>query len=200
MTIKPKKVNSSRSEAAKHRSRSAAAKKAAATRARNRAASEAAGLDETQVQVSDRQESAEARAPGRVNTEGRGRRRRIPLGTPELKLVADVGPGYVGRWINDMGGRIARAQEGGWEFALDHAIDAEDKRRSRVVGTQDNGNPMTAYLMMIREEFYDEDQALKQVPLDEMDAAMRRGVPQGAEDRDQSGFYVPDEGINISRD
>ena len=138
------------------------------------------------------------RAIDRERVSAGERHRRVPLGIPELKMTARIRSGYIGRWINDAGGRIARAQQGGWEFALDHDSEEEDKRRSMVVGTQRDGQPLLAYLMEIREEFYDEDQALKQKPLDEMEAAMRRGTPhEAATGADRERFYVPDEGISI---
>ncbi|MGB1214604.1 MAG: hypothetical protein ACPG4X_14665 [Pikeienuella sp.] len=137
------------------------------------------------------------RGPRENKRQETGRRQRVPMGTPQAKLSATVEEGYVGRWINDQGGRIIKAREAGYEFAEDQTANGEDKRRKAQVGTLPDGSPMFAYLMKIRREFYDEDQAFKQKVNDEVDATIKEGVPQGAEEQDRAGFYVPDEGITM---
>jgi len=54
--------------------------------------------------------------------------------------------------------------------------------------------------MEIPLELYNEDQKAKQKPLDEFDDALRRGNIRGADERDNSAFYVPEEGISVRND
>jgi len=130
-----------------------------------------------------------------VDREETGRKKRVPLGVQQPKMVAETRPGYVRYWFNDKGNRLASAQAAGYDYVKEHG----DQKRSMTVGTHEDGRPMTAYLMEIPQEFYDEDQALKQVPLDEFEAAINGGVPQGAEAGDQGRFYSESEGSVLSR-
>jgi len=126
-----------------------------------------------------------------------GRRKRASLGAPRLKLQAEKRDGYVRRFINDIPGRLILAQESGWEFVNEPHSPDEDSRTKRYVGTHEGGAPMYAYLMEIRQEFYDEDQAEKMAKLDEFDAALRRGNPTGVDDGEKRNFYTPSEGVSL---
>lgn len=142
----------------------------------------------------DSTQTADPRDRRETTREETGRSRRIPLGTPQAKLKADIRPGYVGRWINDDGDRLDRAVNAGYEFAEDQNIKGRDKRQKRRVGVKEGGEPLFAYLMEIRKEFYDEDEAARMGALKEMDAAMLAGVPAGADaQRDRVGFYQPNQ-------
>ena len=116
---------------------------------------------------------------------GEGRKERVPLGGFRQKLaVHRVPPGYVARWINDSAGRIQQALAGGYEFCEDETVKAEqagknvesDARISRVV---DQTTGQKAYLMMIREEMYAEDQRAKKAVDDATEAALRRNAKEG---------------------
>ena len=132
--------------------------------------------------------SPEAQAPRSEDRAETGRTKRVPMGTPTLKMEAVIRPGFVGHWFNDQNGRLQLAQGAGYEFAEDQSQPGRDKKRKMQVGSQD-GKPTFAYLMEIRQEFYDEDQALKMAPLDEMDAQMRRGQPHGVAEGERGTFY-----------
>ena len=131
--------------------------------------------------------------PGRkarkATREETGRSARVPLGTSQPKLSAEKRPGFVGRWVNDAGGRIDAAKAAGYQ--------PDDKGRKVQVGTHADGKTLWAFLMWQKEEFYKEDQAAKQVVVDEVDAAMMRGKPSGADGKEEHGYYVPDEGISV---
>ena len=142
--------------------------------------------------------------------ESNPRAERIPVGVPRLKLNADSRAGYVRRWVNDNGVRLEDFRKGGYEFVTDPtrvgdagasditSRDGIDSRVSRVVGQRDDGGPLRAYLMEIRQDWYDEDQLAKQKNIDEQEAQMERGEDGqgGAPGRD--GRYVPREGISIN--
>lgn len=127
------------------------------------------------------------------------RRRRGPLGMPQTKLAYPPIEGFATRWINDSPGRLAFAQDHGWEFVTeDH--DGRDTRVGRRVGVNEDGSPMMAFLMKLRREFFEEDKAAKQVPLDEFDAQLRAGTAGTNEVADRSQYYTPREGTSISTD
>ncbi len=137
----------------------------------------------------------EDRPTGREET---GRRQRIPLGSAKLKLAHEDRPGYHRHWMNDRSNRIHDAERAGYTF-VEALNDGRKEKVSRRVGSHEDGSPMSAYLMEIRQEFYDEDQAAKQVRVDAIDAAiLNGGAPSDAEAQDRSAFYTPAEGSWIS--
>lgn len=129
--------------------------------------------------------------------------RRTPLGQFRSKLSIDgynIPDSKVARWVNDVPGRVQNALEGGYQLVRDpqREVDVgDDPLRTRkvdsaiavTVGERD-GKPLTAYLMVIDKDLYDEDQRDKQKPLNEMDDAIRRGAVEPGE-----GQYIPKEGI-----
>lgn len=157
-----------------------------------------------------REEMTEDRAPRRGRKPGReegGRNRRVPLGTPESKLTvpqAQDDKEHEYRWINDKPGRLMRAQAAGYEFVEDPTMQVgtgstngnsgADSRVSRLVGKDERGHPLYAYLMKIKREYYDEDQAAKQKAIDEVENTIKRGRfnEKAGDER-----YVPKEGIRI---
>ena len=132
--------------------------------------------------------SRERHDPRAESVRERQRPDRVPLGVPHFKLTlvdyADQLEGYVPRWINDDGGRIQHAMKGGYEpIYQDHIKvgDGEDLNTdmgswvSQIVGKKENGEPLRAYAMKIRKEWYDEDQKAKQAPIDAIDEAIKGG-------------------------
>lgn len=119
-----------------------------------------------------------------------GRRTRVPLGMKQASLSASVRPGYQRRWVNDVAGRLQQAIEGGYEHvAQDPTAKSQDLgvKTSRVVGSKEDGQAMSAYLMEIPVEWYEEDQRTKQKPVDDFEVAMKG----------KSGFdgaYIPRSG------
>ena len=135
-----------------------------------------------------------------------GRRSRTPLGRGRQKLSVPKIDGYVLRWINDDGARLTQAQEADYQFVAQNEVghvgeSVEDgntdqgNRVSKVVGKTESGHPMRAYLMKIKREFYEEDQAEKQAQVDETDRAIREGSLEAKPDDKR---YIPKEGIHIS--
>ncbi len=140
------------------------------------------------------------------NRDGEGRKNRVPLGVPRNKMSAKAPTGYVGRWMNDEGNRLADAKEGGWEFSLVKSKTGEGAEStdtdlgqytSMLVGTKEGGGPLRAYWMIIHKEWYEQDQAEKMKPVDEIEKAIKGGKfdPSGAS---REGQYVPKSGIKIN--
>lgn len=142
-----------------------------------------------------------SRAPRETTREESGRNTRVPLGVARSKLTVAGRPGYVRRWINDAEGRLQNAQDGGYQFVMndnvaqigDADVDNENRdlgaRVSRVVN-QSNGQ--RAYLMEIKADFYQEDQAAKIAKVEETDKRIRKGKLEEVD-----GGYVPDQGRGI---
>ena len=145
--------------------------------------------------------------PPRVRTESsepkrepQGRAERIPLGVQQDKLKASQRQGYVRRWINDNGSRVANAKAGGWEFVReDSQASSTDMGQgiSRIVGTKEGGQPLNAFLMEIRKDWYDADQQEKQKAISATDDLIRRGELNGKAGDD--GRYVPRDRIKFTR-
>jgi hypothetical protein len=103
--------------------------------------------------------------------------------------------GYVYRWFNNTPGRLEQAGKAGYEFVDDAtAGDAGESNTdlgSRTSAVVDRVEGTRAYLMRIRQDWYDEDQAQKQLANDAIDDAIRGG--KVAESDNQ---YIPKSGIN----
>ena len=126
-------------------------------------------------------------------------RERFHFGVPQSKLgVMNPDKNYHYHWINDTPGRIDMAQAGGYQFVpkgevtLLPGVVSKDSdlgdRVSAVVGRNEDGTPLRAYLMKIRLEWYEESQALLQAKSDATDKAIRAGRTSGQED---GNFYIP---------
>ena len=138
---------------------------------------------------------APSRGPRETERQEAPRRRRQPLGGMQQKLNYPGREGYVRRWFNNTGGRIRNAEDAGYT-AVKENRDGRDVEVSQRVGTNEDGSPMMAHLMEIRQEFYDEDQAIKLRVVDEIDAAIKGGEPR-AQDAEHERYYTPSEGITV---
>lgn len=111
---------------------------------------------------------------------------RKPFGAQTQKLTYPPRPGFHRHWFNDVPGRIARALEAGYK----HVQDREGKNVARIVGVAQTGGGQNAYLMEIPEQWWRQDQALKDKARDELDAKIRRGIIAGSAPG-QDGAYLP---------
>jgi len=120
------------------------------------------------------------RSAGEQQKVERSTRNRTPFGVPTSKLgIATPIEGYHLHWVNDSAGRLMQAQNGGYEFVLaaDVGIEATDGDRvKRLVGRDEDGSALYAYLMKIRQEWYEEDQNMIQSQVDAFDAAIAGGT------------------------
>ena len=93
--------------------------------------------------------AAEAPAPTR-------RRKRADVNGQHLKLAAPEREGFHRRWVNDKPGRVAMFEELAYSHVRDTSIksDGTDDRIRRLVGTQEGGAPLYAYLMETPNEEY----------------------------------------------
>ena len=91
---------------------------------------------------------------------------------------------FVYRFVNDTGSRVANFQAAGYELVTSDDLTVGDNRVSdasdlgsakRVV----SNDGTTSYLMKIKREWYDEDQATKAAALAEQEAAMKQEATNG---------------------
>lgn len=129
-----------------------------------------------------------------------GRKTRVPLGVARSKLSVPERPGYKRRWVNDTEGRLAQATQGGYEYATDQSLqigspDVDNENRdlgARISRVVDKSTGQKAYLMEIKEEFYEEDQAAKRRAVKAKDDLIKNGKLD-----DDAERYVPDKGKGI---
>lgn len=141
--------------------------------------------------------------------DGATRRKRGVFNGTQAKLKIDgTIPGYHLHIMNDDRNRLAEAQDNGYEFVSPKEIegvsenvtsrngDIGDSRVRFLVGTQETGQPLYGYLMKIRQEWFDEDQADLQRRNDQIDASIRAGNVTGI--ATNPAFYTPKDGIKLS--
>jgi hypothetical protein len=136
-------------------------------------------------------------AEAQVKETPKPRNKRKPLGVRRSKLaVPHEISGYHLRYINDEPGRIMQAMDGDYAFVEPQEVGLPENKDNRVrvlVGSQENGEPLYAFLMKIPMEYYLEDQREKTKVLDQIDSAIRRGeIDRTAGDN----RYVPEGGIS----
>jgi len=120
--------------------------------------------------------------------------KRIPVsGNRNVMTVAKRDPAYVYRWVNDNNdGRIDRFKIGGYEFVEqgDHVVGDRDVDSSRGTSshiTKMVGKDVTAYLMRIKKEFYEEDQIAKATAILDTEEDIKRELNSGQEDKGTYG-------------
>lgn len=122
----------------------------------------------------------------KVTSETRVRTRRSPLEGGRDKLaVANQDPNFVYRWVNDTPGRIDELRERGYEVVTSDVEVGQSKvDRGSKVGSApviQAGGGITAVLMRIPREWYNEDLAAKASENDAMEAAMRTRAKQAGD-------------------
>jgi hypothetical protein len=108
----------------------------------------------------------------------RGRTRRTPIGTRNVLTVAGKDPNYVYRIVNDSGDRINEFLEAGYELVPEDSVKVGDKRVNKASSEGSNaqisvGQGQKAFVMRIRKEWYQEDQAAKQQRVDQLEATIK---------------------------
>lgn len=98
-------------------------------------------------------------------------------------ISGDKDPNFVYRFVNDTGSRVSNFQQAGYEMVQDELIVGD----SRVIDPSDlgSGKKVTSndgtisYLMRIKKEWFDEDQAKKDAYTKETEATMKKEASQG---------------------
>jgi hypothetical protein len=113
----------------------------------------------------------------------RQRNKRIPIGTGNV-LTAEQRPGFVRRFVNDQDGRVERFKDAGYTPVLDQSADtsAQGAGKPSLLGNvvrKSVGGGRHAVLMEIPQEWYDEDQELKQREVDAKEGSMEPNTREG---------------------
>lgn len=95
-----------------------------------------------------------------------GRPTRTPMGRRNVLTVKGKDSNYHYRIVNDIDDRIAEFQEAGYELVADETVTVGDKRVDKAsspgsVKHISVGQGTKAYVMRIKKEWYEEDQAAK---------------------------------------
>lgn len=98
-------------------------------------------------------------------------------------INGNLDPNFKYRFVNDTGSRISNFQAAGYEFVQDTDLAVGD---SRVFDPSDVGSSKrvtsndgtVSYLMRIKNEYYEEDQAAKAARIDETENAMKHEAKQ----------------------
>ena len=147
--------------------------------------------------MAERKTKDDDRYPERAeNEEKRVRRRVRPLGGQRRVFERPAREGFHRHFFNDEGTRIDDALDAGYE----HVMRDGTKQKDRVLaGVNQDGSPLYAYLMEQPQEWRDEDLRISREPLREFEQAIKQGIVRKADDKDQTKFYVPEEGITVEQ-
>lgn len=153
---------------------------------------------------------AERNAPAELTAtpaaDGATRKRRNAFNGTEAKLsVRQQIPGYHLHVLTDAGSRIQEAMDSGYEFVRPEEVGGVSEnvvsrngdlgeRIRYLVNPRAQGTEQYGYLMKIRQEWYEEDQAELQAKNNRIDASIRKGKITG----DNSAFYQPTGGIKLN--
>ncbi len=133
---------------------------------------------------------------------------RIPVsGIRDIMTVLGKDPHFVYRFVVDKmerGARMMRFERGGWTYArIDDLHGGITVGEESVYKSKDHGSivrfpsgeGLFSYLMKIKKEWYDEDQAAKAAAIDEVEQTIiGTGRPDGEENKGQYGS------VKISRE
>jgi hypothetical protein len=114
---------------------------------------------------------------------------------------AMLDPNYHYHWINDTAGRIEEAAAGGYTFVSRNEISLAPgvieknselgDKVSMIVGKQESGDSLRAYLMRIPLDWYEANQAEQQLRCDQVDKVITQGRVTNANPGDAQAFYTP---------
>lgn len=138
--------------------------------------------------------------------DGTTRKRRNVFNGTEAKLgVRSQIPGYHLHIFTDVGSRVQEAIDSGYEFVTPTEIGGVSEnvvsrngdlgeRIRYLVNPRAEGTEQFGYLMKVRQEWFEEDQAELQAKNNRIDSAIRKGKMGG----DSPQFYVPNGGIKLT--
>lgn len=133
------------------------------------------------------------------------KRRNVFNGTDPKLTVRNQIPGYHMHVFTDTGMRIQEALDAGWEFVRPDEVggvsenvvsrngDLGERIRYLVNPRTGENSDKFGYLMKIRQEWFEEDQAELQAKNARIDTAIRSGKITG----ENPSFYVPKGGISM---
>lgn len=123
------------------------------------------------------------------------REHRVPVAESRNTLtVSNLDPNFYYRWVNDRDNNIARYLKAGYVFVDKEGKEAGDPTVETSRGTDSRlrkgvGGGITAYLMRLPKELWQEDQARKEADLRETERAMRQLQKHTGHEHSQAADY-----------
>jgi hypothetical protein len=116
-------------------------------------------------------------------TQKRATRRTSINGTRNVLNISGKEPGWSYRVVNDVGDRIEQLKEIGYEIVEDSKVQVGDRR---IANPTKEGSPVKVsvgggvqgYVMRIRQEWKDEDQAKKDAHVDKIEQGLVRDAKE----------------------
>ena len=110
--------------------------------------------------------------------------KRTPIGTRSVLTVAGKDPNFVYRIINDSGDRVQEFMDAGYELVKDDSVKVGDKKVNKAssegsLSQVSVGQGQKAFVVRIKKEWYEEDQAAKQVRVDELENSTKAKALDG---------------------
>lgn len=133
-----------------------------------------------------------------MTTAARKQRRpnRTPLSQRNRISFGNLDKNFVYRVVNDKDERLKQALEGGYEFVeSDEKLGDERAAEGTAIDSRvakPVGNGVTGYLMRIKKEWYEEDQAAKAAEVDKSEEAMK---PRNQQEQGQFDSEVYGKGL-----
>lgn len=122
----------------------------------------------------------------RVANSASARPKRTPIGSRNVLTLVGKKPGYTYRIVNDSGDRISQFIDAGYEFVDAADIQVGDRRvdKASPEGTKAQvsvGKGDKAFVMCIKDEYYQEDQAAKQEQVNKLEQSIKQIASQKAD-------------------
>ena len=114
----------------------------------------------------------------------RGRPQRVPVGTRNVLTVAGKDANYEYRVINDSGDRVQEFLDAGYELVEKDSVRVGDKRVNSAsaegsVSQISVGQGQKAFVVRIKKEWYEEDQAAKQTKVNALEDSTKAKALDG---------------------
>lgn len=113
----------------------------------------------------------------------KNRPKRTPLGERNLLTVGNKRQGFRQRWINDVDDRIARAEAAGYTAVMRPTQVGDPKAGAATqvgdIVRRPVGGGITAVLMEIPDEYYQEDQAAKEAKVKDTERSLLSEAKEG---------------------
>lgn len=119
-----------------------------------------------------------------IAKEPSGRTRRTPVSRKNILTVQGKDPNYHYRIVNDVGDRVQSFIDAGYELVPDDKVRVGDKRINKTssegsISHLSVGQGDKAFVMKIKKEWFDEDQAAKQAEVNRMEETARQTALDG---------------------
>lgn len=104
--------------------------------------------------------------------------RRTPVGQRNVLTITGKEAGYQYRVVNDVGDRVQEFLDNGWELVKASSVRVGDKRLESAsadgsVAKASVGKGETGFVLRIKDEWYQEDQAAKQAYVNKTEEATK---------------------------